>query len=243
MKIVAIGDIHGRDCWKLIVKQEADADKFVFMGDYLDTHDEISGTDQRMNFHQIREFKQANPNKVVLLLGNHDFHYLDVADGEQYGGYSAKDAVINRVIMESAIRNEEVQVAYAVKPFLFTHAGVTIMWIMNAVEKKEITPENVEETINGLFLKDPRHFQFTGHGTDPSGNDLGQSPLWVRPKLLSENPLPGFIHVVGHTQFPYLDVTHNSQMIPVDTLGTSGQYLVIDTATGLLSVGILPKGE
>lgn len=244
MKIVAIGDIHGRDSWKLIVKQEADADKFVFVGDYFDTHDNISGADQRLNFNLIREFKQANPDKVILLIGNHDFHYLDCADGERYSGYRSKEALINRIVLDSAIRNDELQMAYCVKPFLFTHAGVTLMWILNAHEPKEITPENIAETINELFLKAPKHFLFAGHGFDATGNDLGQSPIWVRPASLAANPLPGLIHVIGHTQVPSVDISQpGASFIAIDTLGTSKEYLVIDTANELLSVGILPKDK
>lgn len=41
MKIVAIGDIHGRDIWEDIVKKEHDADKIVFVGDYFDTRDNM----------------------------------------------------------------------------------------------------------------------------------------------------------------------------------------------------------
>jgi predicted phosphodiesterase len=43
MKIVAIGDIHGRDYWKQIIEQEQDADVFVFVGDYFDSFT-IKGT-------------------------------------------------------------------------------------------------------------------------------------------------------------------------------------------------------
>jgi len=31
-KVVYIGDIHGRDVWKEIVKKHSDADTFVFIG-------------------------------------------------------------------------------------------------------------------------------------------------------------------------------------------------------------------
>ncbi|MFM7767039.1 MAG: hypothetical protein ACKO9S_04160 [Bacteroidota bacterium] len=35
-KIVAIGDIPGRDVWKKIVKSHQDADRIIFIGDYFD---------------------------------------------------------------------------------------------------------------------------------------------------------------------------------------------------------------
>jgi predicted phosphodiesterase len=39
MKIVVLGDIHGRDIWKEIVAEDYDADCFVFLGDYVSSHD------------------------------------------------------------------------------------------------------------------------------------------------------------------------------------------------------------
>jgi len=33
MKIIAIGDVHGRDCWKQVVATEQ-FDKLVFIGDF-----------------------------------------------------------------------------------------------------------------------------------------------------------------------------------------------------------------
>ena len=76
MKIVALGDTHGRDMWKTIVKIEEDFDKLLFIGDYFDTRDDIDASTQIQNFKEILEFKKENPDKVILLIGNHDFHYL-----------------------------------------------------------------------------------------------------------------------------------------------------------------------
>ena len=53
MKIISIGDIHGRNIWELIVKQEAEADLFVFMGDYFDTRENITAHQQIENFKKI----------------------------------------------------------------------------------------------------------------------------------------------------------------------------------------------
>ena len=59
MKLVAIGDIHGRDIWKQIVAQEQDADEFVFVGDYFDSFT-VKGPDQINNFLDIIEFKKQS---------------------------------------------------------------------------------------------------------------------------------------------------------------------------------------
>ena len=70
MKIIILGDIHGRKCWKDILDNEQ-YDLVVFLGDYVSTHQDISEEAQIENLKDILEFKEANPNKVILLRGNH----------------------------------------------------------------------------------------------------------------------------------------------------------------------------
>ena len=75
MRIIALGDTHGRTDWKEIIAKET-FDKIVFHGDYFDTHDKISFEQQMNNFIDIINYKRENVDKVILLLGNHDHHYL-----------------------------------------------------------------------------------------------------------------------------------------------------------------------
>ena len=78
--IVVIGDIHGRDTWKDIVKRHPNAYKFVFVGDFFDSF-KLSVEVMLNNFKEISDFKKENPDKVILLCGNHDFHYLKCPQG------------------------------------------------------------------------------------------------------------------------------------------------------------------
>ena len=71
MKIIAIGDLHGRTLWKYIVSK-VDFDVVVFIGDYFDTHENISPVQQIENFKELLDYKKQLPEKVVLLFGNHD---------------------------------------------------------------------------------------------------------------------------------------------------------------------------
>ena len=72
MKYILIGDIHGRTSWKQIVEKEKDADKFIFFGDYFDPYDWTLTLDDLVNnFNDIVKFKLDNPDKVILLIGNH----------------------------------------------------------------------------------------------------------------------------------------------------------------------------
>lgn len=75
MKVLILGDIHGRKVWKEIIEKE-NADKIIFLGDYVSTHDGISEEEQIENLEEILSFKEENPEKVILLRGNHDVQHL-----------------------------------------------------------------------------------------------------------------------------------------------------------------------
>ena len=57
-KVIGIGDTHGRVLWKDIVSKEKDADKIIFIGDYFDTHYDISVDQQIENFKEILDFQK-----------------------------------------------------------------------------------------------------------------------------------------------------------------------------------------
>ncbi len=102
MKILAIGDIHGQNIWKkfedinkllsskdLIPKY----DKYIFLGDYVDSY-HIKGNAIKQNLLDIIKLKKNYPEHIVLLLGNHDLHYIFDADKHQCSGYNIEYADI-----------------------------------------------------------------------------------------------------------------------------------------------------
>lgn len=70
MRIIILPDIHGRVWWKDILDKEH-YDLVVFLGDYVSTHQDITGEAQINNLKNILDFKESNPDKVILLRGNH----------------------------------------------------------------------------------------------------------------------------------------------------------------------------
>ena len=70
MKILVLGDIHGRTIWKNIIEKE-NPDKIIFLGDYVSTHDNISADQQLSNLNNILNYKEESSDKVILLRGNH----------------------------------------------------------------------------------------------------------------------------------------------------------------------------
>lgn len=79
-KILIIPDVHGRTFWKYAIDNIDKYDKVIFLGDYLDPYfwEVISFDFAISNFKEIIKFKRDNMDKVILLKGNHDWHYISL---------------------------------------------------------------------------------------------------------------------------------------------------------------------
>lgn len=221
MKIIAIGDTHGRKTWEQIVKRNMDADKIVFIGDYFDTHDNISQLEQIKNFTNIMNFKLAHPDKVVLLCGNHDFHYL-LDMGEHYSGFNPEQASMIYRMLDMYIQQGKIQMVYNYKQFLFSHAGVTKTWVENS--GLNALKLNLADAINNLFKYSPSYFKFSTEDKSNCGEHISQSPIWVRPDSLEKDRVEGYVHVVGHTMQPFIGL--KGKVLLIDTIHV-GEYLEI----------------
>lgn len=216
MKLIGIGDIHGRDTWKQIVEQETGAEKEVFIGDYWDSFD-IPHDEQLENFRAILRYKEENADRVVLIMGNHDFHYLS-AMGQAYSGFQQQHFVEIEDLVKPAIEHGTIQAAYAADGWLFTHAGVTRNWC----DIHGIQP--VPNQINDLLFKKPSAFKFNDVDSSGYGEHPAQSPIWVRPDSLKIS-LATQKQVVGHTSNKGIVI--GEDVIFMDALGV-GQYLIIN---------------
>jgi hypothetical protein len=223
--IGALGDIHGRTIWKEIINKNPQITKWVFMGDYFDTHDDVTPEQQIENFLEIIEFKKANMDKVVLLIGNHDFHYTGYAYST-YSGYQYGAAPRIKEILLDVLSNELMQMCYKNDIYVFTHAGVTKTW----AETNNIDLNDMENSINELFKTRPMVFDFTmGDNYSQTGNDITQTPIWVRPQALLTDAIEDIIYIVGHTTVSKLGLVKElPNLILIDCLGTTGEYLILE---------------
>lgn len=241
-KTIVLGDTHGRSNWKLAINQEK-PDRVIFIGDYFDSF-EFSGVEQIANFKEIIKYKEDNPQvEVVMLIGNHDHHYFPEVGYTGTSGYQSRIAPsITQVIDEN--RNH-LQMAYQMDEFLFTHAGVSPVFMDEAFGSNGWQTYNVEEDLNELFRYKPMAFEFNGF--EATGDNTTQTPIWIRPKSLmaanKKHPKglkKDYIQIVGHTQMKRLNLEESNKFTGgryyfIDTMDTSGQYLIIED--GKLSVG------
>jgi predicted MPP superfamily phosphohydrolase len=234
MKNLVLGDTHGRSNWKLAIHQEQ-PDRVIFIGDYFDSF-EFSGVEQIDNFKQIIQYKENNPQvEVVLLIGNHDHHYFPEIGYTGTSGYQSRIAPsITQVIDEN---RHHLQMAYGFDKYLFTHAGVSPVFMDQVFGENDWSVESVVVDLNELFRYKPMAFEFNGF--DAYGDNTTQTPIWIRPRSLmqankkhTKSLKKDYIQIVGHTGMKQIDIDGSDKFTGgryyfIDTMETSGEYLVI----------------
>ena len=158
MKILIIPDIHGRDFWRQAI--DSDADKIIFLGDYLDHYpDESTYYHDIANFLEILDFKRKFPDKVTLLLGNHDWSYYneEIYRSEDY--WCRHDHKNHDIIHKLFEDNKDLfELYYEIPNFckgikqeklLFTHAGFTNHYFNEA--SKWFDTKDISEICSNLF--------------------------------------------------------------------------------------------
>ncbi len=132
-KILIIPDVHSRNFYKEAVSKIDEYEKVVFLGDYLDgyEYEGISNDEGYANLCEIIELKKKNPLKVILLLGNHDCHYIkNSAGGSRFDWLNHKRN--HKTFLDNL---EQFDMAWetdiAGKRYYFSHAGIREGWLRN----------------------------------------------------------------------------------------------------------------
>ena len=134
MKILVIPDIHLRKFWRRAVFENVDkVEKVVFLGDYFDPYDEPNlEKDSILMMQNIIDLKKNEPDKYILLIGNHDCHYIwdEYPQSSRYSMWS--DEKYNNIFCNNL---DLFNIAFVQDDVIFTHAGITEEW------KKSCFPE------------------------------------------------------------------------------------------------------
>lgn len=209
-KILILGDIHGRKIWKEIIEKE-NPDKVIFLGDYVDTHHLIPPRTQIENLEKILTYKEENPDKVILLRGNHDlselgYHWAECS-GQQKEVLVYMSSSDNK---ERFLRNTKwIHINEELKT-IFSHAGVSKVWLEETIipyltqKLKHLYDDNVmDKNIVLSYINDiepDEKFGFIPDNMfDMCGESITQSCVWIRPKALCKCIVEGYTQVVGHT--------------------------------------------
>lgn len=197
MKIIVLPDVHGRRFWEIARDRIDECDKVVFIGDYFDPYsfEGISELDAIKNFREIELFAKEYPEKVVMLLGNHDLPYFS----EEYRALSTYHCrwspEWHSVIAYMLEANRELfKVAHVEDDVLFTHAGCSSLWLRSIDSKAASLPDLVtelnmlpstEEGLRKLFM-----VSYHRGGCDDAG-----SCVWADVNELVNPPMD--LHVGG----------------------------------------------
>lgn len=192
-KILIVPDVHGRSFWHKAEELVNDVDKIVFLGDYLDPyeHEGITFDMALEEFKKILNFKDKYNDKVILLIGNHDCHYISTSfmDCSRLNYLKRQD--IHELYMKHI---DKFNLIWEYNKWLFSHAGVYKGWMdlcqFTINDLKDFTTFR-EEKFSSLEC-----LSFYRGGWNNTG-----SCVWADIRESLRNTLfPGYHHIVGHTQ-------------------------------------------
>lgn len=223
MKRLIISDMHGRFDLVQTIYEREQPDEVFCLGDYVDTHDEISPDKQREAVVRLMKLYQAHVSErrgdFVLLMGNHDFHYIVNDPYERYSEYDWNTDCWYRDLANKLISLGIIKVVYLddVNRTIYSHAGVTNTWL----NQNDVGLED----INALLENEESLDRFKYVETDDpngTGDSKYNSPIWVRPfSLLADlyKDDSGYVwkQVVGHSPVEYIVgvVPGSDEAIPI----------------------------
>lgn len=212
MKTLVLGDLHCRSIWKDIVDKEGEScDKIIFLGDYT-CPKEIKfddPTDACSFLYEVLDYKNQNPDKVILLRGNHDLASLGYSWAECYPQDHPK---VKAYWQTEDVKNwflNNTQWIYRIPDtnIVCSHAGISIRFLDNVCKyfkRQEGWKFNIYDEIELLehlnYIEPCELFGFTPCKlSDNNGESSTQPCTWIRPYTLLQYGLKDYIHVVGHT--------------------------------------------
>lgn len=200
-KRIIIGDPHGR--WRSLksIYDNEQPDEVIILGDYFDSFN-IDVYEQRDTYNNIIELRKnhlaQHKGRFDLLIGNHDFHYMDENFG-RCSGWNPLTASLAGYPLCRDWDNGILQMVYIdiVNKTIYSHAGVSMDWFNTWIKSNSLSDINTIET---------KAFCFTfKNGGDYYGSSTFNSPLWIRPEGLRKSPYKDkdgqcWTQIFGHTE-------------------------------------------
>ena len=183
MKVLVIPDIHCRKFWRrCIFDNIGNVDKVIFLGDYLDPYpEEIQMAPELMEVNSfydaqnalkmldnIISLKKNEPNKFILLCGNHTCSYIwskfraasrtDYRNWEKYHKFFSENLNLFNLVW---IENNTI----------FSHAGISEGWANRIWESLDF-PEDELSSVKEIaeVLRDTPLVDFNKHYIKPLGD-------------------------------------------------------------------------
>lgn len=219
MKRIVIGDPHGR--WEFVkqIYDKEQPDEVIILGDYFDSFN-IDVYTQRESYEHIIELRKEHLKKYhrgfIMLIGNHDMHYMD----EKFGRCSGWNALSASVAGYPLCRDwdkEILKMCYIdeINKTIYSHAGVSMNWFKSHCN-----------SLGDINILETKAFEFTfKDGGDYFGSSTYSSPLWLRPEglkksMYTDNDGIVWNQVFGHTQVdaPHHWISNNANFYGIDCI-------------------------
>ena len=197
--ILIVPDIHGRDFWFPVLNYQGE---IIFLGDYTDPYPQENFTDEDafQGLLKIVEFKRQNPDRVTLLIGNHEMHYYN--DNFGAGRFSLEYYPKYHEILTGDDTKGFFQICKQIDNYLFIHAGVTKDWYNRHDARFQNLGATLEERLNNVFFERMHIFHEASWKYRGGLDDTG-SPLWADNREFDDEKerfAHGMIQIIGHTQ-------------------------------------------
>ena len=197
--MLVVPDIHGRDFWLPALDYQGEV---IFLGDYTDPYrnENLTDEDAWQGFLKVVEFKRQNPDRVTLLIGNHEMHYYN--DDFPAGRFSKEFYPKYHELLTGDKTKGFFQLCRQIENYLFIHAGVTKGWYDLHGKDFLHLGATLEEQLNAIFFKKMHIFHEAAWKYRGGLDDAG-SPLWAdyRELIDEKEPFdPQIIQIIGHTQ-------------------------------------------
>ena len=199
MKILTIPDIHGKTLWKTVFNPSFDL--ILFLGDYVDCFTTPDSVIEE-NLLNIVSLKKQYPDKVKLLWGNHEMHYLFPVSYYRCSGYrSSMIQSLNPILTHN---KSLFQLAFQHENYLWSHAGVHRGWWNYAF--KGDSNQNIADQLNEAFnnhdpyVQNSKTDRLFDCGWDRGGTEKVGGPLWIDRNSMWEKGLSGIHQIVGHSK-------------------------------------------
>lgn len=230
MRRLILGDLHGH--WKnfLDIYKKENPDEVICLGDYVDSFD-VSHAEQEYVVKELFKLKDKHEfnheGKFILLIGNHDFHYLyGYPQLEKYSGFSWSTFRWANSFFNNALNEKKIQTIFVdyKNKIIYSHAGISNTWINDwGLELYDINDQmNPKETLDC--------FRFSYTDYDPYGDSKYNGPLWIRPNSLINDMYHDkddevWTQIVGHTETKEIKIYNDNKLYLCDTIN-SGKYII-----------------
>lgn len=228
-----IGDIHGEIYLLENVIEEFEANncnKCIFIGDYVDSYD-CTDVEIIHCFKMLIEFKQKYPDRVICLLGNHDWQYYNLFSHESK--WSRCSGFRNNISVELYTMFTDYsnlfEIAHKQHKYLATHAGVSKKWYGNYYDRLLYYLQGGEDIVNDFDkvlnrLKDSAdRWILSTIGKIRNGYGYG-GPIWAdKSEMGTYDSCKQWDQIVGHNRVN--DITKVDNVTFIDCLRNKINFL------------------